>query len=236
MTAKLLAAYDIRTKMMSYNDHSDAFDREKILTLLEGGKAIGLVSDAGTPLLNDPGYKLVRAALERGVPITALPGPSAILNALVLSGLSPDSFSFVGFLPAKPAERRAVLRQYINHPLTIILFETGKRLHACLHDMQDILGDRSIAITREMTKLHEEIIRGNLADLDIDQLDTRGEFVLVINGQKEHIQLTDEQIFDILTNLLKDKPLKTAAKIVAASYGCSRQHVYELGLRLKNKK
>lgn len=233
VTAKLLSMYGIKTKVISYNDHSDESARHKLLTYLHEGKALGLVSDAGTPLVNDPGYKLVRDVVAQGINVTAVPGAASFVNALVLSGLSPDKFVFMGFLPPKSGQRRAALSERANEPATLIFFETGQRLCASLADMYDVLGDRSIAIAREMTKIHEQVLRCSIREAMAMSLETRGEFVIVVEGQKISRRLDDEEIKALLEKLLVSKPLKHAAKILAESYGLSRQYVYEIGLQLR---
>ena len=165
VTRKLLDRYGIATPLTPYHDHNAAKARPALLRRLAEGAAIALVSDAGTPLISDPGFKLVRAAQEAGHPVTALPGASAVLAALAVAGLPTDQFFFAGFLPPKQAARRARIAELARIPATLVLFETGPRLAATLADLAAGLGRREAAVCRELTKLHEEVRRGDLATL-----------------------------------------------------------------------
>ena len=187
VTRKLLDRYAIATPLTPYHDHNAAAARPKLLRRLADGAAIALVSDAGTPLISDPGYKLVRAAQEAGHTVTALPGASALLAALTVAGLPTDQFLFAGFLPPKQAARRARIAELARIPATLVLFETGPRIAATLADLAAGLGRREAAVCRELTKLHEEIRRGELADLaqSLAAVELRGEFVLVIAPPEE---------------------------------------------------
>src|SRR5207342_2128647 len=162
VTRKLVDHYAIATPLTPYHDHNAAEARPRLLARLADGQAIALVSDAGTPLISDPGYKLVRAACEAGHTVTALPGPSSILAALSVAGLPTDRFFFEGFLPAKSAARQKRVAELANIPSTLVLFESGSRLAAMLADLAVSFGKREAAICRELTKLHEEIRRGDL--------------------------------------------------------------------------
>src|ERR1700722_5140863 len=165
VTSKLLAIHGIAKPLTAYNDHNAERERPRLLERLHRKSRIALVSDAGTPLVSDPGFKLVRAAIEEGLPVHALPGASAALTGLVLSGLPSDRFLFAGFLPSKSGERQSVLEELKVLRATLIFFESGPRLAESLRDMAAVLGMRSGAVTREMTKLHEEVRRGTLAEL-----------------------------------------------------------------------
>ena len=165
VTRKLLDHYGIATPLTPYHDHNAAEARPKLLARLAAGAAVALVSDAGTPLVSDPGFKLVRAAREAGHAVTALPGASAVLAALAVAALPTDRFFFEGFLPPKEGQRRARIADLARIPATLVLFETGPRLAASLADLAAGLGPREAAICRELTKLHEEVRRGDLAAL-----------------------------------------------------------------------
>src|SRR5215472_11847525 len=183
VTKKLLDRYGIATALTPYHDHNAAAARPKIVARLRDGAAIALVSDAGTPLISDPGYRLVRAAHEAGVAVTAVPGASAVLTALAVAGLPTDRFFFEGFLPAKDVARRARIAELARIPATLVLFESGARIAAALDALAAGLGDRPAALCRELTKLHEEVRRDGLAALARDYAagrETRGEFVLVV--------------------------------------------------------
>src|SRR5882762_10348438 len=183
VTRKLFDHYGLATPMMPYHDHNAEVARPKILAMLAAGKCVALVSDAGTPLISDPGFKLVREACADGHAVTAAPGPSAALMALTVAGLPTDRFFFEGFLPAKEAARRTRIGELARIPATLLLFESGPRLAAALADLAAGLGAREAAIARELTKLHEEVRRSDLATLAADYAagaETRGEIVIVI--------------------------------------------------------
>src|SRR5215210_5689248 len=165
VTKTLLAHYGITTPLVAYHEHSDASVRARMLARLKEGQALALVSDAGTPLVSDPGYKLVQAAIAEGVPVTPIPGPSAILTALVVSGLPTDRFFFEGFLPAKSGARRTRLQAIAGIPGTLILYEAPHRLPEMLADAAEVLGPRPAVMARELTKLFETVRRGTLPEL-----------------------------------------------------------------------
>src|SRR5215470_3603225 len=194
ITRRLLDHYHITTALTPYHEHNAATARPKLLARLAEGAALALVSDAGTPLVSDPGFKLVRAAREAGYPVTALPGPSATLAALAVSGLPTDRFFFEGFLPAKSMTRRNRIAELKHLPATLVLFESGGRVGDCLADLAEGLGPRAAAICRELTKLHEEVRRGDLKELAAHyaaDAETRGEFVLVIAPPAPSTEATD---------------------------------------------
>ena len=181
ITRRLLDHYGITTPLTPYHEHNAAAARPKLLTRLAEGASVALVSDAGTPLISDPGFKLVRAARDAGHMVTALPGPSAALAALSSCGLPTDHFWFEGFLPAKPLQRRARIAELKRLPATLVLYEGGSRVAACLADLAAELGPRAAALCRELTKLHEEVRRGDLNELAAHyagDAETRGEFVI----------------------------------------------------------
>src|SRR5437016_5973586 len=213
VTRKLLSHYGIATPATPYHDHNAATARPKLIARLTEGARVALVSDAGTPLVSDPGYRLVRAAQAAGHPVTAAPGASAVLAALSLAGLPTDRFFFEGFLPAKETARRARIAALARIPATLVLFETGPRLAAALADLAAGLGDREAAICRELTKLHEEVRRGDLATLARDLAaapEPRGEIVLVIAPPEAREVETNEQIDLLLRNALGRHSVKDA--------------------------
>jgi len=198
---------------------------------------VALVSDAGTPALNDPGYELVRAALERGFPVSTIPGPCAPIAALVVSGLPTDQFSYYGYLPHKASERRRLLRDIVAHPQTLIFLETPHRLRAALQDLQDVLGDRQIAIARELTKLHEEVFRGPIsaAQAHFTAKDPLGEFTLVIAGSTAKLEpWSEDQLRQALLELLAEgkSSSQIAASLVTPS-GWPRRMIYQMTNELK---
>jgi 16S rRNA (cytidine1402-2'-O)-methyltransferase len=235
VTGKLTQRYGIKTPLTPYHEHNAAEARPKILGRLAAGQAVALVSDAGTPLISDPGYKLVRAACEEGHTVTALPGASAVLGALSLAGLPTDRFFFEGFLPAKEAGRQKRIAELANIPATLVLFESGPRLEAALADLSAGLGTRMAAICRELTKLHEEIRRGDLAALAQDYAEgaeTRGEIVIVVAPPADNTASADD-IDDLLRRALARVSVKDAVGEVALATGRPRREVYQRALELE---
>jgi 16S rRNA (cytidine1402-2'-O)-methyltransferase len=217
VTHKLLDRYGIETALTPYHDHNAAEARPKILARLAQGGAVALVSDAGTPLVSDPGFKLVRAVQEAGFPVTALPGASSTLAALTVAGLPTDRFFFEGFLPPKQAGRRTRIAELARMPATLVLFETGPRLAAALSDLSAGLGAREAAICRELTKLHEEVRRGDLATLARDYANTepKGEIVIVVAPPPEQEQPKPAELDDLLRRALTRVSVKDAVSEVA---------------------
>ena len=234
VTAKLLNAYSLKKKMISYNDHNAGKQRGPLLEKLGGGGRVALVSDAGTPLVSDPGFKLVRDALDLGIAVIPVPGPSAPLAALQLSGLPTDRFVFAGFCPPKKEARRTFLREWMNTQATLVIFETGPRLSASLGDMADVFGaDRPAAVVREITKKFEESRRDTLAHLAAWYADNEalGEIVVVVGGAGDALS-SDEDIEAQLRNALETMSVKDAAAFVAAATGMSKKKIYEMALNI----
>lgn len=234
VTAKLLNAYSLKKKMISYNDHNADKQRGSLLEKLGSGGTVALVSDAGTPLVSDPGFKLVRDALDLGIAVTPVPGASAPLAALQLSGLPTDRFIFIGFSPPKKEGRRKFLQEWAKTPATLILFETGPRLAESLRDMAEIFGaDRPAAVVREITKKFEESRRDSLEHLAAWYADNeaRGEIVVVIGPAMEAAS-SDEDIESQLKKALETMSVRDAAAFVAAATGMPKKRVYELALNL----
>jgi 16S rRNA (cytidine1402-2'-O)-methyltransferase len=235
VTARLLDRYGIKAPLTPYHDHNAAAARPKILARLRDGGAVALVSDAGTPLISDPGYRLVCAAHEAGIAVTALPGASSVLAALAVAGLPTDRFFFEGFLPPKDAARRARIAELARIPATLILFETGPRIAEALAALAAGLGDRTAAVCRELTKLHEEIRRDGLAALARAYAaggETRGEFVLVVAPPAATAAPSAEDIDELLRQALQTQTLKDAVGAVAAATGEPRAQVYRRALAL----
>src|SRR6202161_3721866 len=212
VTRKLTDRYVIATPLTPYHDHNAAAARPKLLQRLAEGAAIALVSDAGTPLISDPGYKLVRAAQEAGHAVTAIPGASSILAALTVAGLPTDQFFFAGFLPPKQAARRARIAELGRIPATLVLFETGPRVAATLADLAAGLGPREATVCRELTKLHEEIRRGKLAALaqELSGNEPRGEIVVVVAPPAAAAQPSASETDTLLRAALTRVSLKDA--------------------------
>jgi 16S rRNA (cytidine1402-2'-O)-methyltransferase len=234
VTARLLERYGIRTALTPYHDHNAAAARPKILARIRDGGAVALVSDAGTPLVSDPGYRLVRAAQDEGLAVTAVPGPSAVLAALAVAGLPTDRFFFEGFLPPKDAARRARIAELARIPATLVQFETGPRIADALAALAAGLGERTAAVCRELTKLHEEVRRDTLAalaDAYAAGAETRGELVLVIAAPQARAP-SAEEIDELLRQALRTQTVKDAVGAVAAATGEPRAQVYRRALAL----
>jgi 16S rRNA (cytidine1402-2'-O)-methyltransferase len=234
VTRKLLDRYAIAAPLTPYHDHNATTARPKLLQRLAEGAAIALVSDAGTPLISDPGYKLVRAVQEAGYPVTAIPGASSILAALAVAGLPTDQFFFVGFLPPKQGARRARIAELARVPATLVVFETGPRLTEALADLAAGLGEREAAVCRELTKLHEEVRRHllkTLAQASANQ-ETRGEFVLVIAPPPADAAPRAEDADALLRAALARTSLKEAVGEVMVATGLPRRTLYQRALAL----
>jgi len=234
VTRKLLDRYGIATPLTPYHDHNAAQARPALLRRLADGAAIALVSDAGTPLISDPGFKLVRAAHEAGHAVTALPGASSVLAALTIAGLPTDQFLFAGFLPTKAEARRGRITELARIPGTLVLFETGPRLPATLADLAAGLGARDAAVCRELTKLHEEIRRGDLSALarSCGESERRGEFVLVVAPAPAAAQTSADDADALLRQALNRVSLKEAVSEVADVTGLPRRALYQRALAL----
>jgi 16S rRNA (cytidine1402-2'-O)-methyltransferase len=235
VTAKLFAIHGIRQSLAPYNDHNAAEARPGILDKLQRGARIVLVSDAGTPLVSDPGFKLVRAAIAAGIAVTAIPGPSAALAALALAGLPTDRFLFAGFLSPKAGERARLLEELKSVRASVIFFESGPRLAETLAAMASVLGARDAAVARELTKLHEEVRRGSLAELaaHYDKAGApKGEITLVV-GPPEEVRPDTGAIDAALKAALPFMPVKAAADMIAGLTGAARKTVYDRALELK---
>lgn len=237
-TGKLLAHYGIRTRTVAYHDHNAARVRPKILDRIKDGQSVALVSDAGTPLISDPGYKLVSEALEAGLMVTTLPGASAVLAALAVAGLPTDRFLFAGFPPNKKALRRKMLAGLAETPATLVFYESPKRLAASLADMATALGSaRQAVVCRELTKLYEEIQRGSLEELSTEfaaRERIRGEIVILVapppKKGPEGAAAIDRALRDALVKL----SLKEAVHAVAYLTGAPRKKVYSCALQIRD--
>jgi 16S rRNA (cytidine1402-2'-O)-methyltransferase len=235
VTRRLLDHYGITTPATPYHDHNAEQARPKLMRRLAEGAAVALVSDAGTPLVSDPGFKLARAAQAAGHAVTTLPGPSATLAALTVSGLPTDRFLFEGFLPAKETQRRARIAALKAVPATLVLFETGPRIACALADLAAGLGPRDAAICRELTKLHEEVRRGTLATLAehyAGEAETRGEFVIVIAPPPNEPSSDAADLDALLRGALARLSVKEAVGEIAAVTGRPRREVYQRALAL----
>lgn len=238
VTAKLLARHGIRRPLIAYHEHNAERARPGLLARIADGNAVALVSDAGTPLVSDPGYKLVRAAGERSLAVTALPGPSAALTALILSGLPSDRFLFLGFLPSRQGARRKALAEIATVRASLILFEAAGRLADLLDDMVATLGAREAAVARELTKRFEEVRRGSVGELAAHFRAAgapRGEIVVVVGPPPAETAPPEEAEVDaLLRAALRDGSVREAADAVTARTGLPRRVVYQRALALKD--
>lgn len=230
-TIKLLNRYKIRKPLTSYHQHSSKNKEDALLEELQNGKQVALVSDAGMPAISDPGAELVRRAIEAGIPVQVIPGPSALVTALAWSGLDTQSFIFTGFLPAKSGQRRELLGSLVNEMRTVILYEAPHRLLKTLAELEEILGgQRRIAVARELTKTFEEVRRGNIAEVlqHFTVHEPRGEFTVVIAGASKEAKTAEmEQIAQEVRELIErgmDK--KEALKVKAREYSISKSVLY----------
>ena len=233
VSRRLTERYGIDTPLTPYHEHNAAEARPKLLARLAAGQSVALVSDAGTPLISDPGYKLVRAAQDAGHHVTAIPGASSVLTALNVAGLPTDRFFFEGFLPPKQAARQKRIAALSGIPATLVLFESGPRLAATLADLVAGLGARAAAVCRELTKLHEEVRRGDLATLARDYAqgaETRGEIVIVVAPPTDEAEAVD--VDALLRRALARVSLKDAVGEVALASGRPRREVYQRALEL----
>jgi 16S rRNA (cytidine1402-2'-O)-methyltransferase len=234
---KLLDAYGLKPKLGSYHEHNAAAAREEILAALDAGDSVALISDAGTPLVSDPGYKLVRAAIEAGHRVLPIPGASAAIAGLVASGLPADRFLFAGFLPSKGRARRQVLGELAHIDASLILFETGPRLAESLADMAAVLGPRPAAVARELTKFFEETRRETLDVLARHYADAgapKGEIVVIVAPPLDAPQASDEALDRYLADALERMSVKEAALAAAADLGVPRNRAYRRALGLRD--
>jgi len=226
----LLEHYDIRQPMISLHEHNEQERIPELLNRLSSGESMALISDAGTPLISDPGYRLVREAASAGVPVIPVPGPSSVTAALCVAGLPTDRFAFEGFLPARPGNRRKQLGGLAREPRTLVFFESSHRIEACLADMRETFtGARQAVICRELTKQFETVLRGSLdeliARLERSARQRKGEFVVVIEGANEPGESLDSM--DLARQLLEYLPASQAARVAARVVGGNRRDIYE---------
>jgi len=233
VTGKLLNAFAISNKMIAYHEYNADIAGEKILAAIEEGKSIALVSDAGTPLVSDPGFRLVDEAQRLGLPVFPIPGAAAPIAALSASGLSNEIWTFAGFLPTKKGTRRARLQEFAQYHSTLIFFESPNRLEKSLKDMIDVFGpERQACVARELTKLHEEVTRNSLAELQAkyDGQSVKGEIVILIGPPEAEVQHDTETL---LRELLEKMPVSKAASEAAQLTGLSKRDLYQQALSIK---
>ena len=232
-TLKLLNAFEIETKLVSYHEHNEIERAEELVNVLEDGKSVAIVSDAGTPGINDPGFRLVRAARDAGAEVIPIPGAVAFVNAAVASGLPTDALFFGGFLPSKSGERRRRLEEVRSIPATLVFYETPHRIVGSLRDCLEVLGNRMASVARELTKMHEEIVSGNLSELvaRFERDDPRGEMVLSIERETDALvlDLAETSVVSRYQELiLSGSDRRVAMKTVAREFGLPRDKIYRL--------
>ncbi len=242
-TKKLLSHYSVDTRLTSYHEHNEITKSQKLVEELKDGKNIALVSDAGTPSISDPGYRIVKLAIKNSIPVVPIPGPSSVISALTVSGLPPDKFTFLGFLPKTKNQIEKLCDQYINEPHTLIFFESPRRIKKSLKFILDILGNREASVCRELTKMHEEIVCGTLnelAEIFNDREDIKGEVTLVIKGYQLDTKDSLNNDLKALSNRLKTLKklrlsLKDSVKVVCEDYSMPKKVIYEKALEIWGK-
>ncbi|NLI82439.1 MAG: 16S rRNA (cytidine(1402)-2'-O)-methyltransferase [Deltaproteobacteria bacterium] len=237
-TRKLLTHHQIRKRLLSYHAHNAGQRGPVLMGKLLAGEDLALVTDAGTPSVSDPGEVLIREALHRGVPVVVIPGPSAVVTALVASGLPSCPFAFLGFPPSRGSARGRFLEAFATLPMTLVLYESPKRLARTLEELLQVWGDRPVAVARELTKLHEEVYRGTLSQaVQRFSAEVRGEVTLVVGGfvPRADTRRNDQDWLEDLESLLREKEirLREAVEIVAARHGLPRRQVYGEALKRK---
>ena len=238
-TSRLLAHYRIRTPLISCHEHNEQQRTPQLIDKIRAGSAVALVSDAGTPSVSDPGFRLVRAVIENGLDVYPIPGVSAVVTALSASGLPTDSFVFVGFVPKKKGRRMDILRSLAGDQRTLVFYESPRRVRGLLEDIHSLMGDRPAVLAREMTKLHEEFLRGHLTDVQTelaDRPEVKGECTLLIGGAPSPASISDTELSDILRQALSEPGARVSSvsKALARQYGLQRKIVYEMALEIEN--
>lgn len=231
----LLAEYKIETPLESYHEHNEDHKKSKVVDALKNGQKIALISDAGTPLVSDPGYKLVQEAVAKGIDVQSVPGACAFLQALVLSGLAPYPFGFYGFLPKKKTERRKKLMQVLEAQMTSVFYESPHRVQECLEDILDVFGDCKLVLARELTKKYEEVLRGDVSEVleGLKRKPVKGEIVLVVEASPKKARESEEEIDRRLLELLQNHSVKEAVATVTEGSQWSKKEVYQRALSLK---
>jgi 16S rRNA (cytidine1402-2'-O)-methyltransferase len=234
-TQALLSRYDLRTPLTSYHEHNERTKAPALVGRLARGESIALVSDAGTPAISDPGYRLVVAAVAAGIQVTPIPGPSALIAALSAAALPSDRFIFEGFLPARKTERRARLQDLRSERRTLIFYEAPHRVADLLRDIFDVLGDREITVAREVSKVHEEFLRGRAGELvrRLAGREVKGELTLVVDGSREEPEVSQAQLErEIAALRSKGMRVKQIAEVLGEKFGYPKREIYRLALRL----
>jgi 16S rRNA (cytidine1402-2'-O)-methyltransferase len=236
-TQKILLNYHFSTPLTSYHDHNKDVKAEVLIVRMKEGARVALVTDAGTPGISDPGYHLIRRAAEEGIPISPIPGPTAMISALTVSGLPLDAFVFEGFLPSRRTARRRRLESMASERRTLVFFEAPHRVRSVLQDMLETWGDREMALARELTKIHEEILRGTISGIlkQLEGKEIRGEITLILAGARERSSPLPGSYIPSLNRLLKSGiGVKEAASRISREFGVSRKKVYSEALKILN--
>jgi 16S rRNA (cytidine1402-2'-O)-methyltransferase len=229
-SGKLMERYGIRAKLAPYHEHNASKVRPGILERLAEGAAIALISDAGTPLVSDPGYRLVKEAADRGIAVTACPGPSAVMAALTVSGLPTDRFLFAGFVPQKQGERRRFFTDLARLEATLVFFESPHRIVETLGDLDMVLPGRGVVVTRELTKLHEEVLRGQASEIAAElaaRPAVKGEITLLMGPPDEAVAVSEEELEEAITEALRMMPASKAASELARRFQLNRADIYQ---------
>lgn len=240
-SGQLLQYYNISRPMLAYHDHNESQQTERILQRLLEGKSVALISDAGTPLMSDPGYRLVKAAQQAGIPVSPVPGPCAAIAALSASGLATDQFYFVGFPPSKSTARKKFFHTLSHYASTLVFYESNHRIVGSIKDMLEVFGEsRSVVLARELTKKFETIRQSSLPELlqwvESDSNQQKGEFVLLLEGdtRTEESEGLNMELDHMLKVLMDELPVKQASQLVARITGLKKNQVYKRGLAIKN--
>ena len=238
-TQHLLNHYGIKTSLTSYHEHNEREKAQTLVERIEGGANVALVSDAGTPAIADPGFRLVVAAIAAGIQIVPLPGAAALPTVLSASGLPTDRFLFEGFLPAKKSERKAKLQALREQSATLVFYEAPHRLLETLNEMRQLLGDRELVVAREVSKVHEEFLRGNVSEV-IGQLadrEVKGEITLVVHGATGEARVSEEQLRTEIRRLTGERVgVKEISELLGERHGLAKREVYRLALEIKGAK
>ena len=232
-TQTLLRHFTINTPLTSYHEHNERAKTNQLIARLERGESIALVSDAGTPAISDPGYRLVMEATRVGIRVVPIPGPSAVIAALSAGGLPTDGFNFRGFLPARKRERRSKLQELRVDRYSIVVYETPHRLKESLDDIREIFGDRRMVLARELTKIHEEFLRGRISEVigEVSRREIRGEVTLIIEGCSDVNPPSEEALRDEIAKLKGEgMRVKEIAEMIGEKYGYSKREIYGLAM------
>ena len=230
---KFLNHFGIKKPLISYWGEKEKVRAEETLQRLKDGQSVALISDAGTPGISDPGTLLIRKAIEEGISVVPVPGPSAVITALSLSGFSTEEFTFIGFLPAKQMQRRKILERLSLEQRTLVFYEAPHRIRDTISDFADIMGDRNIVVIKELTKFYEEVLRGTVPDVlvRLEQSTIAGEYVIVLEGRPETDTLNmDDALAEVRELMRKGLGRKDAVKRIAGAYGLSRKALYDQSL------